>query len=245
MERSSRLTRRPTTQLLARFLLVCVAPAGLSFICFIFARQVLQSVAVCCSELQWVAVCCRFVIHLFHTRTTGVAECCSVLQCVAVSCSELQWVAVCCRFVIYLLHIRTTAPYTLSETLFFSFFPYSHDSSIYTHRNYVYTQKSPVHMQKSPVYTQKSLAYTHKSPMYGVYGWCARHRCLQVLLYAHTSPVYTQMSPIYTQTGPIYLYLYNLWTYIYDYIYCILVICVCISELKYIWPMKCSKGRLF
>ena len=44
--------------------------------------QVLQCVAMCCSVLQCVAVCC-IVLQC-------VAVCCSVLQCVAVCCSVLQ-----------------------------------------------------------------------------------------------------------------------------------------------------------
>jgi len=71
----------------------------------------LQCVAVCCSVLQYVAVCCVAVCDKrtkFHLRFITerslirysvlqcVAVCCSVLQCVAVCCSVLQCVAVCC-----------------------------------------------------------------------------------------------------------------------------------------------------
>jgi len=94
MELCSRLTRRPTTaHFLAHFSRVCVAPAGASFICFIFARQELQSGAVCCSVLQCVAVSCIVwqVCHSFVSYSHD--RCCRVLQCVAECCSELHCVA--------------------------------------------------------------------------------------------------------------------------------------------------------
>jgi len=80
-------------------------------------------VAVCCSVLQCVAVCCirktvnRHVqghTHMYaetparvatHTDECvvlqRVAVCCSVLQCVAVCCSVLQCAAVCCSWCMY------------------------------------------------------------------------------------------------------------------------------------------------
>jgi len=54
--------------------------------------NVLQCVAVCYSELKYVAV-----LSGDRPRALYVAVCCSVLQCVAVCCSVLQCVAVCCR----------------------------------------------------------------------------------------------------------------------------------------------------
>jgi len=69
-------------------------------------------VAVCCSMLQRVAMCCRVVngiegrlnmtvmLPFENVYRWVVAECvvvcCSELQCVAVCCSVLQCVAVCC-----------------------------------------------------------------------------------------------------------------------------------------------------
>ena len=54
----------------------------------------LQCVAVRCSVLQCVAVCCRGRGSSGDTVSYCVS--CSVLQCVAVCCSLLQSVAVCC-----------------------------------------------------------------------------------------------------------------------------------------------------
>ena len=65
--------------------------------------RMLQYVAVCCIELQCVAVLWRVkrvgrskgdTDALFCVRFSAVAVCCSVLQCVAVCCSVLQCVAV-------------------------------------------------------------------------------------------------------------------------------------------------------
>ena len=58
--------------------------------CLAVSCSVLQCIAVCCvlQCLQCVAVCCSVL--------QCVAVCCSVLQCVAVCCSALQCVAVCC-----------------------------------------------------------------------------------------------------------------------------------------------------
>jgi len=50
--------------------------------------SILQSAAVRCRGLQWLAVC-RGVLQC-------AAMCCGMLQCAAVCCSVLQWVAVCC-----------------------------------------------------------------------------------------------------------------------------------------------------
>ena len=73
--------------------------------------RVVQCVAVCCSVLQFVAVCTlgntlqhtathfRFVLQFVAVCCRVlpfVAVCCSVLQCVVVCCSVLQCVAVCC-----------------------------------------------------------------------------------------------------------------------------------------------------
>jgi len=61
--------------------------------------------AVCCSVLQCVAVCCSVqcltmtthVTELFGGQMSSELDvCCSVLQCVAVRCSALQCVAVFC-----------------------------------------------------------------------------------------------------------------------------------------------------
>jgi len=52
----------------------------------------LQSVAVCCSLLLCVAVCCCVL--------QSVAVCCSLLLCVAVCCCVLQSVAVCCNLLL-------------------------------------------------------------------------------------------------------------------------------------------------
>jgi len=64
-------------------------------------------VAVCCSILQYVAVCCREYQRLMERDSAGSARqhlpsklniqshiCCNVLLCVA---GYLQFVAVCCR----------------------------------------------------------------------------------------------------------------------------------------------------
>jgi len=50
--------------------------------------------AVCCSALQHVVVCCRE--NTSHPLAQRIKVCCSVLQCVAVCCSVLQCVAVRC-----------------------------------------------------------------------------------------------------------------------------------------------------
>ena len=52
-------------------------------------------VAVCCSVLQCVAVCCKCIASVLQQISLR-NRCCSVLQCVAVCCSVLQFVAVCC-----------------------------------------------------------------------------------------------------------------------------------------------------
>ena len=62
---------------------------------------VVQSVAVCCSLLWCVAVCCNVAVAavdpvIRETLVSCVALCRSVLQCVAVCCSVLQCVPVCC-----------------------------------------------------------------------------------------------------------------------------------------------------
>jgi len=71
--------------------------------------RVLQSVAECCSVLQFfqcVAVCrerlrqqntCHFFVNgSVRSVLQCVAACCSMLQCVTVCCGVLQCVAVCC-----------------------------------------------------------------------------------------------------------------------------------------------------
>jgi len=81
---------------------------------FSFFSVLLQCVAVCCSELQFVAVWCKVLqcvavcCSVFsHTNFRiccsailllycGVEVCFSRLQCVAACCSVLQRVAVCC-----------------------------------------------------------------------------------------------------------------------------------------------------
>ena len=63
-------------------------------------EMLILHVAVCCSVLQCVAVCCRTIalpFEIFISHVQRVAVCCSVLQRVAVCCSALQCVAVCCR----------------------------------------------------------------------------------------------------------------------------------------------------
>jgi len=69
-----------------------------------------MSVAVCCSVLQCVAVCCR--ISLINTRVvinaplsfavTRCVVCCSVLLSMAVCCNVLQDVTVCCSVLLSL-----------------------------------------------------------------------------------------------------------------------------------------------
>ena len=66
-----------------------------------------QRVAVCCSMLQYVAVCCKegsakalergLVLSQTQVESQRVAVCFSMLQYVAVCCSMLQYVAVCCK----------------------------------------------------------------------------------------------------------------------------------------------------
>ena len=65
----------------------------------------LQHVAVCCSVLQCVPVCCAI-----YTGNVAADICCcgglgrgdvALLQCVAVCCSVLQCVAVCCSVLYY------------------------------------------------------------------------------------------------------------------------------------------------
>ena len=64
----------------------------------------LQSIAVCCSVLMCVDVCCtlfavmalRKSVKLTNAEPRGRNSQCSVLQCVAVCCYVLQCVAVCC-----------------------------------------------------------------------------------------------------------------------------------------------------
>ena len=60
---------------------------------------------LCCSVLQYVAVCCRVlqcvVVGILRHRVPirlahSVAVCCSVLQCTAECCSVLQCVVLCC-----------------------------------------------------------------------------------------------------------------------------------------------------
>jgi len=79
------------------------APPGCPFRCSVLLYCVLQSVAVCCSLLQSVAVwlrvrrCCLGVPYkVFCSRLCKPCVCCSMLQHVTVCCSMLQYVAVCC-----------------------------------------------------------------------------------------------------------------------------------------------------
>jgi len=72
-----------------------------ALVCSHCVRLLPKCVAVGCSELQCVAVCCRVVARreqdgLLSLCATVAKVCCSVLQCVAVCCSVLQYVAVCC-----------------------------------------------------------------------------------------------------------------------------------------------------
>ena len=63
---------------------------------------------VCCSVLQWIAVCCtvlQCVLTLTHLYVI-FAVCCSVLQCVAVCCSVLQCVAVCWHWLIHMWYLE-------------------------------------------------------------------------------------------------------------------------------------------
>jgi len=59
---------------------------------------VLQCVAVYCSVLQRIAVCCSVLqcAAVYCSVLQCIAVCCSVLQCVAVWCSVLQCVVACC-----------------------------------------------------------------------------------------------------------------------------------------------------
>jgi len=52
-------------------------------------------VALCCSVLQCVAVCCSMCCSVLQCSVLAVAVCCRVLRNVAVCCSVLQCVAVC------------------------------------------------------------------------------------------------------------------------------------------------------
>ena len=63
-------------------------------------------VAVCCSVLQWVAVCCSASCarDAIFIQALYVAVCCSVLHCVAVRCSVFRCVAVCCSALQYVLY---------------------------------------------------------------------------------------------------------------------------------------------
>ena len=67
---------------------------------FMFS-SVLQSVAVCCSALQCVAVEREIVVDscvaVRYSALQSVALCYSVLNCVAVCRSVLQCAAACCR----------------------------------------------------------------------------------------------------------------------------------------------------
>ena len=63
-------------------------------------EMLILHVAVHCSVLQCVAVCCRTIalpFEIFISHVQRVAVCCSALQCVAARCSVLPCVAVCCR----------------------------------------------------------------------------------------------------------------------------------------------------
>jgi len=86
--------------------------------------DVLQCAAMYCNVLQCVAVCCsellagsRVAVYYLqgvarhprvHARIKCVAVCCSVLQCVAVCCSVLQCVAVRCS----VYHLRGVERYS-------------------------------------------------------------------------------------------------------------------------------------
>ena len=68
-------------------------------------HNVLQCVAVCCSELQCVAVCCSVLQCVavccsayWYSYAMSHASLCATgcVKCVAVCCSMLQRVAVCC-----------------------------------------------------------------------------------------------------------------------------------------------------
>ena len=58
----------------------------------------LQCVAVCCSVLQRVVVCCSVLqcVEVCCSVLQRVVVCYSLLQCVAVCCSVLQYVTACC-----------------------------------------------------------------------------------------------------------------------------------------------------
>jgi len=60
------------------------------------AAKAKNYVAVCCSVLQCVAVCCSVLLELMIEAAKAkecVAVCCSVLQCVGVCCSVMKCVA--------------------------------------------------------------------------------------------------------------------------------------------------------
>ena len=67
-------------------------------VCVAVYCSVLQRVAVCCSVLQCSPrmICARSATCFRRSMLQCVAVCCSVLQCVAVLCNVLQCVAVCC-----------------------------------------------------------------------------------------------------------------------------------------------------
>jgi len=90
-----------------------------SFGIIIDETNLLQCVAVCCSDiidmffrnsqwrLEYAAVCCHVLLYdavlqcvaVCCSALQCVAVCCSVLHCVAVFCSVLQCVAVCCSMI--------------------------------------------------------------------------------------------------------------------------------------------------
>ena len=85
-----------------------ILEAGNGILSLLSVLQCVAVVAVCCSVLRCVAVCCSVLgieSHGYTILEAGngmlrllqcVAVCCCVLQCVAVCCSVLQCVAVCC-----------------------------------------------------------------------------------------------------------------------------------------------------
>jgi len=57
---------------------------------FLCASGVLWCVPVCCSALQYVAVCCSVIHSSYSSNSSAHQVCCSVLQCVVVCCSVIH-----------------------------------------------------------------------------------------------------------------------------------------------------------
>ena len=76
--------------------LQCVAVCCSALSCVAVRYRVLQCVVVCC---RCVPLCCSMLQHV-----ACVAVCCSVMQCVIVCCGVMQCVAVCCNVLQCITH---------------------------------------------------------------------------------------------------------------------------------------------